>query len=467
MRTKKVNDIDLLLSKLDKKQLCKFIKEECANDVTFLDRFLALGAGTIFEPNPADYTSRVLDLIECYEGRYGHVEYNDTFDFRRAVFRILDEADEAMSNHQWAVAMAVLTGVADAGEEIINCGDDSAGELGAIISRCFEEWHELCAEEALPEEVKSEIFELAICRFSEENLKGWDWWWDWIEIAISLADNSERQERIIEALDNVIHTTDDKWSTKCNVQTAQKYKLEIMSKVGTPEDQRKFMYENVTNPSFREKLLQMAWNEENYDEVLRLAKEGVSHDSEWVRLVNDWRKWEFKTYLHRNDKVNTLKLARYFFFTERGFYELEYSMEKMYSLMKSMIPGEEWNNYVEALIDESYRKKESVKLLYIYTQEKMWDRYMEYLRKNPSVYQLDDAPQEVWKLYKHELIRLYDLCVRHFFQHASNRNSYCEGVGLLRKLIKYGGQEEAGKIIAEQKSRTPRRPALIDELSKL
>lgn len=467
MKTKKVNDIDLLLSKLDRKQLSEFIKKECANDVRFLNRFLALGTGIVFKANPDDYTTRVLDLIEDYEGRYGYVEYRDTFDFNRAVCRILDEADDAMKNHQWSVAMTVLQGVAAAGEDIINCGDDSAGNLGAIVWSCFEKWHNLCHEEALPEELKTEIFELSITRFSEKDLEGWDWWWDWIKMAISLADTHEKQERVIAALDDVIHTKGDEWSVKYNVQTAQKYKLEIMSKVGTPEDQREFMYENVANPTFREKLLQMAWDEGNYDEVLRLAKEGVSHDSERSGLVNDWHQWELKTYLHRNDKENTLQLARYFFFAPCRFGKEEYTMEKMYALMKSIVPSEDWNDYVNTLIDEAYGKKDSVKLLYIYTKEKKWDRYMDFLRKNPSVYALDDAPQEVWTLNKEELIRLYDSCVRHFFQQTSNRDSYREGVGLLRKLIKYGGKTEADNIIAEQKARTPRRPALIDELSKL
>ncbi len=97
----------------------------------------------------------------------------------------------------------------------------------------------------------------------------------------------------------------------------------------------------------------------------------------------------------------------------------------------------------------------------------MWDRYMEYLRKAHSIYNLDDAPRQVWKLYKDELIGFYSSCIRQFFQDASNRNSYSEGVSLLRKLIKYGGKIEADKIVAEQKARTPRRPALIDELSQL
>ncbi len=96
MTKTKTNDIDLLLSKLDKGQLADFIRKECINDSLFQDRFLALGAGTLFKPSPATYASRVQDLIEDYGGRHGYIEYRDTFDFNRAVSRILEEADEAI-----------------------------------------------------------------------------------------------------------------------------------------------------------------------------------------------------------------------------------------------------------------------------------------------------------------------------------------------------------------------------------
>ena len=82
-------------------------------------------------------------------------------------------------------------------------------------------------------------------------------------------------------------------------------------------------------------------------------------------------------------------------------------------------------------------------------------------------YNIDDAPKEVKKLFGDEIVKLYAAAVRNFFQCASNRDSYREGVALLRKLIRYGGTEEAEQIATEQKSRIPRRPALIDELSKL
>ena len=466
MAKKKKDNVELLLSKLDKQQLADFIRKECTNNGQLQDRFLALGAGTLFKPNHQTYTSRVEDLIEDYAGRHGYIEYRATFDFNRAVCRILDEAADAMENHRWEVAIAVLSGVAAAGDDILNSGDDSAGELGGIVDECFQMWRQLCEEESLPEDIKSEIFELALKRFNDKDLKGWDWWWDWMEIAIDFADTQEKQSQIFKALDAIKPKGDD-WSAKHDAQTAQKYKLELMSRCGTPEEQCKFMYANVANPDFRKRLMQMAWDKGDYDEVLRLAKDGVNHDAEWAGLVSDWHKWEYKVYRKIEDKDNTLQLARYFFFKEGRWGEKEYSMESMFAMLKTLVPADDWNKYAETLISEAQREKDAYRLLYIYTEEKMWNRYMEYIRKNPSTYIIDDAPKEVKKQFKEEIIRLYAIAVKEFFRGAANRDSYREGVGLLRNLIKYGGKAEADKIVLEQKSRTPRRPALIDELSKL
>lgn len=461
-----MDKVDLLLSKLDKKQLADFIRKECCNSKQLQDRFLALGAGTLFKPDSAKYASRVEDLIEDYSDRHGYIDYRATFDFNCAVSRILDEAEDAMRKWQWEVAVAVLTGVASISEDILNSGDDSAGELGAIVSACFEKWHELCADETLPEDIKTEIFELALSRFIDKDLKGWDWWWDWMEMAISLADTPVKQSRIIKALD-AIKPNGDSWSAKHNAETAQKYKLEIMSKSGSPEDQIKFMYDNVSNPDFRNRLIQMAWDRANYDEVLRLAGDGVNHDTEYAGLVSDWHKWEYKAYHEIGDKANELQLARHFFFKGGRWGEKEYSIESMYAILKNLVPKDEWKKYVETLISEAQSKRDDVRLLYIYTQEKMWQEYMGYIRKNPSIYNIDDAPKEVKKLFRDEIVKLYAAAVRNYFQRASNRDSYREGVIYLRKLIKYGGTKEAEQIVTEQKSRTPRRPALIDELSKL
>ena len=467
MKRKGLNDIELLLSELDKQQLCDFIRGECANDRHFQQRFLSLGTGFLTSPKFSDYHARIMDMIEEFGDRHGFVEYSKTFRLNRAICQIIDEADIAIQNYQWDVAQTILDSIATSGEEILYCGDDSAGELGDILHYCFHKWHELSSDELLPEGKKSELFELSLTHFAEGCLKEFDWWWDWIQMAIQLADDEEKQGRIIQELDKVINIKGDEWGINYNRQVAQRYKLEIMSKRGTPEEQFKFMYENVSNPDFRRRLLQMAWDRGDYKEVLRLAVDGATHDSNYAGLVNDWHKWELKVYLQTHDHAGSLRLYQYFFFNGGRFGEEAYSMENIYGQMKSIVLEDEWNDFVETLIKDAVSSRSYFRMLFIYSQEKMWDRYMDYLRKSPVIHELDDAPEEVWELYKDELIQLYTACVKSFFQRASGRNAYGEGVSMLRKLIDYGGRAEVGKIINEQKARTPRRPALIDELSKL
>ena len=467
MKRRGLNDIELLLSKLDKQQLCDFIRVECANDRHFQQRFLSLGTGFLTSPKFCDYHARIMDVIEEFGDRHGYVEYSKTFRLNRAICQIIDEADVAIQNYQWDVAQVILDSIATSGEDILYCGDDSAGELGDILHYCFQKWHELSSDELLPEGKKSELFELSLTHFAEGCLKEFDWWWDWIQMAIQLADDEEKQGRIIQELDKVINIKGDEWGINYNRQVAQRHKLEIMSKRGTPEEQFKFMYENVSNPDFRRRLLQMAWDRGDYKEVLRLAVDGATHDSDYAGLVNDWHKWELKVYLQTHDHAGSLRLYQYFFFNGGRFGEEAYSMENIYGQMKSIVLEDEWNDFVETLIKDAVSSRSYFRMLFIYSQEKMWDRYRDYLRKSPVIHELDDAPEEVWELYKDELIQLYTACVKSFFQRASSRNAYCEGVSMLRKLINYGGRTEVGKIINEQKARMPRRPALIDELSKL
>ena len=134
MKRKGLNDIELLLSELDRQQLCDFIRVECANDRYFQERFLALGSGILPSPKSGDYHARIMDVIEDFGDRHGFVEYNKTSRLNRAICEIIDEADMAIYNDQWDVAQAILDGVATSGEDILYCGDDSAGDLGDILN---------------------------------------------------------------------------------------------------------------------------------------------------------------------------------------------------------------------------------------------------------------------------------------------------------------------------------------------
>ena len=98
MKRKGVNDIESLLSELDKQQLCDFIRVECANDRHFQQRLLSLGIGILSPPKLSDYHTRIMDVIEDFGDRHGYVEYSKTFRLNRAICQIIDEADIAIHN---------------------------------------------------------------------------------------------------------------------------------------------------------------------------------------------------------------------------------------------------------------------------------------------------------------------------------------------------------------------------------
>ena len=70
MNRKELNDIELLLSELDRQQLCDFIRVECANDRYLQERFLALGSGILPSPKSGDYHARIMDVIEDFGDRH-------------------------------------------------------------------------------------------------------------------------------------------------------------------------------------------------------------------------------------------------------------------------------------------------------------------------------------------------------------------------------------------------------------
>ena len=40
----------------------------------------------------------------------------------------------------------------------------------------------------------------------------------------------------------------------------------------------------------------MAWDNADYQEILRLAQEGVEQDAKSKHLVSDWQKWEYQVF---------------------------------------------------------------------------------------------------------------------------------------------------------------------------
>lgn len=420
----------------------------------------------MYAPRADTYSKRITGIIKNYVGRYGYVECRDTFDLNQDIMCILDEARYAIEEGDGDIALAALTGISNSAERILNCGDDSAGELGSIVTECFELWT-LFASQPLSKDLADTAYKYVMKKFKKKFLEGFDWWWDWLRLAAKFATTDKKRSAILAELDTFKKPKDNNdWSAKKDYDNARKVRMELIAEHDSKEELLKYLYDNLDNDDICLRLLQMTWDDGNIDECLRIAKQSES-------LIPDrrylWKQWQLKVYMELDDISSIICIARSFFIDEiRGSsYDniLDCSTKAMYSLMKSKIPESEWTEWVEKLAAEPKIPRHS--LLYLYEEEKMWDKYIRYLSKHATSYLLESAPAQVRKLYKDEFIRLYVNCVEAYFKDASSRKEYREGAGMLRKLIKYGGEDQASEIIERQKDRTPRRPALIEELSKV
>lgn len=455
-----------LLGEIDQEKLKVFIIKECVKDSSFAHRFLALGNETIFPVNSSDYRDRINKLIDKYGDRYGFINYNRSFEFSQEVFDILEEADAAIAEERWNTAVAALTGIVNMSRDIIENCDDSAGCLGQVIDNCFERWVDLSLSD-LPVRFRNEIFNLSLKMFKEKHLEGWDWWWKWMEIAINLADSEEKRNQVFHVLDSTETESEHDLHRRHVKEQIATYKLKLIRLAEDNDQALRFMYDNMSIPGIRKELLEYLWQLKEYDEILKIAEDGVKNDQKWERHTNEWLVWKFKVYRLTNDNEKTLALARYFFLENSFFCQNFFSQDELYSLIKSLVPTDKWTDYVEGLLLEGRNHPQYDHSLYIYEKEKMWDSYIGYLKEHPSTQIIDHAPQEVKQKYKETLIDLYAIEVSNFFQAALGRSQYKHGVDLLNKLILLGGKEKALQIKTGQIQRTPRRPALIDELSKL
>lgn len=455
--------VDAVLAGVDRKVIDEFLRCECRRDAGFKGRFLALGVGKAIVPSPEDYSSRVYELIDDYSSRYGYINYHNSFDFNLEMMDVLSEVEYAIGKEQWDVAVAALIGISSCFDDIENAGDDSGGELSSIVDEGFELLKRVSSQPQLPHDLAARVYDLAMSHFEGRSFYGYDMRLEWMDIAIALADDAGRQQKVLAVLRSMEGVVPDYYADRIRV-----YIMRAMEKSAAPEEVLRYMYDNVAIPGIRARLIEKLYDAKDYAEALRLANEGEAREANSMNGGIEWRRWILKVYRAMGDKENALRIAWRMFSDGFGSrFDEELSDEMLYELMKSLVGESQWRGYIESQLDRDSDRMNGSARLFVYTQEKMWDRYFDYLRKCPSTLGLDEAPDEVKDLFKPEFIELYAKCVRDYFALAKGRDSYLFGAEMLKRLIGYGGEQQARAVIAEQVARRPRRPALIEELSKL
>jgi len=135
-----------------------------------------------------------------------------------------------------------------------------------------------------------------------------------------------------------------------DIEASERLKLRLLREHYSLEAADKHLNSNLHYSSFRKLALEKAMEEKRYEEVRRLAEEGlVQHTGKYAGLVSDWKKWLIRLSKATGDTTSFIKINEELFFN-RG--DMDY-----YRKLKEIIPEDEFKDKIEFYITH-FRKKE-------------------------------------------------------------------------------------------------------------
>lgn len=439
-----------------KEELLDFICELAGRDETFKHQFLIR-----FTPEASGsksyYEKIVHHALSAAEDAYGMIAYGDVETAMGPVEDLLNKAAQQTPNEIIPACQAIIENLT----ETLNHADDSDGYIYSAIEEATDLLKSV-SDNNLTSKLREELLRFCLEEALHPRQEGWDAKWPLLQIAGQIAQEDEEGE-LFKALGQAVRK--DGWSKDYESGKAALIKLDRYKRTRSEEEIQKFKYDNRRFETFRNILLKEAFDQKNYKQAKQLAKEGIetNQKNHLHGLVNRWHEWLLKIALAEHKPVEICRIA------EGLYYNNHYNMDH-YRLLKQHYPQEKWPEKLEKMIKtlgEGGWGFLSNPLADIFIEEKMHDRLMNMVRKDPSLSIISRYEPYLKKDYRQELIVLYEKGIINHLEYNTGREYYKECCGLMKRMRRLGGEDTVEKLISELRQTYPRRPALMDELKKL
>lgn len=456
-KTKSVNQqVKELIKDISYNELIEFVEENCKRDKKFRNYFLA-SFGHLSQNQSKDfYQKQIRVILKTAAGRDGWIGWSDMKYVMNTIQPFLDNAGQYLQKNSFENVFYISTTILEEITDAFQYGDDSNGDLGYFIDSAMELLSRL-ANEDIPIPLKQEIFEYCISAFKQKRFQGWDWHLGMLYVASDFVVNESDADIILNYLDSL--------NGEYERESAQSYKLELLRKYKDPKDVEEFINKNISNYKIRKQEIEKAFENQNFERAITLAKDGIACDEESKPgLAKDWYDWLLKIALLQNDTLNIIKYARYRLIENFGS-SLDY-----YQILKNTIEPEKWHSFLEEIIEEVTPKNRwtYIELIRnIYIKEEWWDRLFLMLKQNLSLENIQENEQYLAKNYSTELIELYRERLLSYIEKNVGRNHYQKACRYLRRMKKLGGNNKVNESVELFKRLYPQRKALMDELSRV
>jgi len=259
-------------------------------------------------------------------------------------------------------------------------------------------------------------------------------------------------------IEHFIHQHSSNPYKKYSIESMLQILFRIIENYGTKEEEKQFIQRYLEFTSFRELFISKYVQEKNYHKVIELALEGEKKDKEYKGLVSKWKKIRYTAYTELSYKEEQQKLARALL--------LEGNFEYFKDL--KALAEEKKEDFYTSLKQELKRSKgwqARDMYLMLIEEEHDFDEIMNVVRESPE--NIEEYAEMLVPHFKDEVINIYQIYIISKASSSSNRKGYKRVCEILQRYKKIAGNQKQEEIINELHAVYNKRPAFVDELSKL
>jgi hypothetical protein len=450
-------EIKEILSSLSKQQLIDILV-----DITKKDS--ALKDNLIFRYSKGDSVQEIKkckklisSIVRKYKGRERFISYREAYRFVCEMWTLLDKVRET-DDILLAIDIAFL--VLDEGIEAFQYADDSDGDIGNLVSETLSLIEEIIiSRDELDINLEEKMFQKLLDKSDSKVFDDWDdYKIDMLRICAEFADVEKLRNELRGKIEDLIVINFHDEYKEYFIENMLQIIFMMIEEYGTEEEAEQFIRDNLKFPSFRELLIKKYVEEKNYKKVIEMALEGEIQDKKLAGLVMKWKKLRYSAYKELSMKEEQKALGKELLFNGN----LEY-----YKELKELA-GEDrelfYNNLIQELKKDSSWSAKSI-YINIILEENDLNEIMELVREDFR-YIVDYAELLVDK-FKDEVIDIYKEYIKFQASRSSNRSHYKNVRQLINKYKKIAGPNNKEQIINELCSLYRKKPAFLDELSKI
>jgi len=445
-----------ILANLGKEELADWIKESAKKDDKFRSLFLVRFSKPDNRINIEKYERILGNVSKHKSSHYRYDDFDDDLPDLDKADELLNEMESNFSKTSVSEIISLCFAIFKVIAPSLSYVDDSDGDYSGLIEEALELLQTAILQKKVPDPIRKETFDLCLNYYTINGMDIDRWDFDVLEIAGDLLKDAIERKKLFAVLDGLEKPNAGHYTGQRIVEIRKNVIERFEGKVVA----EKYMETMIHLPEIRKQFVEKAISAKKYSRAKELCNQGLISDKIFPGIVHQWNEYLLNIAQREKDKPEVIRLAKMLFLST-------FNSQQFYTVLKKFTPPEQWAETVESLIFTLNKNRDNGYIPWIYIQEKMFDRLLAYVQKDPHPSLISEYDKYLIPSFAAEIADLYETTIRKLAIRASDRKDYAECCRWLRRLKKLGKKDRVIILIKELAAANPRKPAFLDELHKV